>query len=1600
MSDFLQVPSSIMVVGDSSGNPISGLSIGGVVDANLTVTLYSEGLFTLSETTGLTFLLGDGVNDGLLSFSGSFEDVNAALGALSYAPAAFDRDGDLIRIDVLSDQVAVTPFVASTNIAALALPSASFTSTNFTGLEDTATKLKSVGDINGDGLVDVFVETRDVNDYGYVIFGAAGTALADIDFTDGTPDEALRIFETHSSGGDRFWTANTVVALGDFNGDGIDDVMFQGSRVNSIDSGERYHVVYGSADLVGAEIDLAALDENSGFLTRDSFRLNATALGDINGDGLSDFGIGNPLTFSSQGRASIYYGEAGLPAAFDFFSQELDGYFLDGRDQGDFSGILSAIGDFNGDGIDDFAVGAREAERASSAEDGGMVSVIFGSSNGRPNGSLADSVNGANGVNFTGAFGEEAGLPRQIGDVNGDGLDDLLILAQGRSFDTAYVVFGSGQPFERFVALSDLDANSGFTIVVGNDDYRLSGTGIGDFNGDGFDDLVMERASFSDADGPQGRSISVVFGSADFGGADVLLDNLDGTNGFSLNDFDLGIEGLERLNLTDFTALGDMNGDGYADLGLSTATGAMIVYGRGEMTLQSASGTISVQQVPPGPLDWMFPTGFTGRTGLPEPEGEAPEQALSNPLVLEADYALLSGEQVYISQTGPDEFTGLDYVPSEEGFVFDNAGQIWIEGRGATVLGVDVGAAQNFVNSGELLVFGSGTEAGVVAHTLGVALDSAGPDDTFTQGGFENSGSIIAASFAGVTAVSLGSREAASINSGLIEAWSATSTAIGVQVFSSAQEVDFANTGEIRVYSVTDVSYNQFLRTEVIGIDLVGTPNSFFFEETVRVENSGLIDIRSDAELTTYGILGRGENDQVINSGTIRADVAIALSNRAGFQSGEFYIENTSSGVIEGDIIAHTNGLQFINAGQIAGNVSLFYYDPDQSLMSLSNVSISALNSGLIDGSLTVGNSEVSEDGFGGDATLTQSGIVTGDVILSYNDDVYDGAGGRVDGEILLGGGDDQAIGSALADTFRGGAGDDLINASDGDDLLSGDAGDDTLNGGEGSDTVWYESAIVGILLDLDLGAAQDGLGGADALSSIENALGGNFADTLRGDFNANALDGGDGDDTLNGRGGDDVLIGGLGLDAADYGEAFEGIVVNLRETETAGLATSTVRDGDGGIDTLLSIEAIIGSAFADTIYGGTQRDVFEGGAGADRIFGAQGQDVISGGLGADTLNGGGDFDTISYAEDLAGVTVNIDASARGGLLAGTARDGGGDIDQLTAFEFVVGTGFDDTIFGNDGRNTLSGGAGNDRLTGRAGDDTFIGGLGDDILNGQTGRDTADYSGASDEIDADLATEIVLDGDGGTDTLTGIEQIIGSDFSDVFTGGDINETIFAGSGNDIARGGLGNDSLYGEAGIDQLFGEDGSDRLYGGDNSDLLIGGAGVDILDGGAGNDRIEGGDDGDRIFARDGNDLIFGGDGFDIINGQEGEDEIYGGNERDILRGQSGNDEIYGDAGDDTLSGQEDDDQLFGGTGNDLLKGGSGNDALSGGQGDDRLIGGDGIDTAFFSGNIADYAIDYRGGVVRITDLVAGRDGFDKITEVETLVFEDGTIDVAGLG
>ncbi|HYI41184.1 MAG TPA: M10 family metallopeptidase C-terminal domain-containing protein [Allosphingosinicella sp.] len=206
----------------------------------------------------------------------------------------------------------------------------------------------------------------------------------------------------------------------------------------------------------------------------------------------------------------------------------------------------------------------------------------------------------------------------------------------------------------------------------------------------------------------------------------------------------------------------------------------------------------------------------------------------------------------------------------------------------------------------------------------------------------------------------------------------------------------------------------------------------------------------------------------------------------------------------------------------------------------------------------------------------------------------------------------------------------------------------------------------------------------------IENATAGSGDDVLIGNSAANVLKGNDGDDFLMGKAGGDTLNGGGGFDTASYRTSAAGVTVG-----TSGGASG----GDAAGDTLISIEGLEGSEFADTLNSGNNGDTLSGLGGADKLNGGNGDDTLEGGAGNDTLDGGNHDDTLDGGD------------------GDDALSGGNNDDVLDGGNGV------DTLDGGNHADILDGGAGNDNLSGGNHADTLNGGAGNDVLTGGNHND-------------------------------------------------------------------------------------------------------------------------------------------------------------------------------------------------------------------------------------------------------------------------------------
>ena len=440
--------------------------------------------------------------------------------------------------------------------------------------------VSSAGDINGDGLDDLIIGANTANGgagKSYVVFGSTAGFGASLNLSslNGSNGFVLNGIDPSDQSG------YSVSSAGDINGDGLDDLIIGafGADLNGNSYVGESYVVFGSTAGFGASLNLSSLNGSNGFVLNgidpsDQSGYSVSSAGDINGDGLDDLIIG---AFGADLNGNSYVGEsyvvfgstAGFGASLNLSSLNgSNGFVFSGIDLGDFSGrSVSSAGDINGDGLDDLIIGASNADP--NGTDSGESYVVFGSNAGFGASFSPFSLNGNNGFVLNGIDPSD-GSGRSVssaGDINGDGLDDLIIGAtyadpNGNGVaGESYVVFGSNAGFGASFNLSDLNGSNGFVLngIDPNDRSGFSVSSAGDINGDGIDDLII-GAYLADPNGTDSGESYVVFGSTAGFGASFNLSDLNGSNGFVLN----GINAYDRSG-TSVSGAGDINGDGLDD---------------------------------------------------------------------------------------------------------------------------------------------------------------------------------------------------------------------------------------------------------------------------------------------------------------------------------------------------------------------------------------------------------------------------------------------------------------------------------------------------------------------------------------------------------------------------------------------------------------------------------------------------------------------------------------------------------------------------------------------------------------------------------------------------------------------------------------------------------------------------------------------------------------------------------------------------------------------------------------------------------------------------------------------------------------------------
>ncbi len=568
-------------------------------------------------------------------------------------------------------------------------------------------------------------------------------------------------------------------------------------------------------------------------------------------------------------------------------------------------------------------------------------------------------------------------------------------------------------------------------------------------------------------------------------------------------------------------------------------------------------------------------------------------------------------------------------------------------------------------------------------------------------------------------------------------------------------------------------------------------------------------------------------------------------------------------------------------------------------------------------------------------------------------------------------------LGSMSADVITGGATANGNGTTDGFEFFQGFGGNDSIDGGKGWDRADYTLSPAGVTVTLGsltkAGSADDGFGGKDVLLNIEAVRGSTFADrmvssdrnTYSTDGYFESFEGMEGNDTIDGSAG--------GPTRADYSASPKGVTVDLQ--------LGQADDGLGGVDRLIGVDGVRGSAFADRIIGDAGHNILDGGAGNDTLTGGKGNDTLWGLTGDDTY-------------------------------------------VLSS----MGDGFD--VIADSGRDNLANSSG----YGSA-DALLFNQLGDqvDVEIGTSATSPTDLEIKLSDKSSVLAQvtikhQLAVNASGAVTGagLGALERLILQDPSGASQ--SFNLTFLTGTANDdLVFGTSGADSLSGLNGSDLIFGGNGADVLSGGDGDDFMAGGAGADSLTGGAGDDELDGGAGDDVVDGGVGNDTLLlrgnvasyavtrNSDGtLKVVDSRDGSTDAVSNVERlsfwdadvdlapKFFAGNSAvqnaqnsiNGTPLGDlikADDLAVAAQTSirSDHIDGGDGDDVIQAGAGNDWIRDGKGSDSVDGGAGEDQVYYSGKSSDYKIgNDTAGNVTVTNLLDK--SVDVLSNVESVYFQ----------
>ncbi|GAB6141273.1 hypothetical protein JCM14076_20020 [Methylosoma difficile] len=944
--------------------------------------------------------------------------------------------------------------------------------------DDAGCSVSIVGDINGDGLMDVVIGARFDNVPGkifsgrsYVVFGQTGTTSVDLsDVINGVGGFVINGEYAYD------YSGVCVSAAGDMNSDGLADLIVGCPFNDSVSPyAGRSYVIYGKTSTAAIDLTTISSGSSAGFIV-DGFGevglsgFCVSSAGDVNGDGFSDLIIGAPYRYDRISAYVVFGKSVNTNTSLANAANGIGGFRITGTGNKDRLGdSLAGAGDVNGDGLADLIVSAYKYNSFA-----GQIYVVFG----KTNTTTVDLNNVVNGVGGFAINSEERGSHAghrvaAAGDVNGDGLADLLLSAHLKDSATTtnvgrtYVVFGKTNGDTVNLTSISNGSGGGFSIngQTTNDQSGFSVSSAGDVNGDGLADILVGT-----------YQIFSQVANNSFGRAYLVYGKTSST-AVELSAVDAGIGGFV-IKSSSFTALGisvsgagDINGDGLGDLliGAPSANGTNRYDGTGNVYVifGSTTGAFASSFV-----DQMGGSGNDTLTGTSAAEtlvgGMGNDTLIGN-----------GGADVLYGGAGDDVFvltpnnlnrlsagiTSGQYARIDGGTGID---KITFSGTGnnfdLTYVANQGGGAPGSTSRIESIEIIDITGTG----KNGLSLSAKDVVDMAGMNSFNNANGWVDGAFnlaAGGTSPerrhqliiegNSGDTLALSDNSNWIRVGTVSKNGVTYKVFnnqvSAAQLIVNLNVNTApMMQAVAPINYTDTA-----------------FDDTFADFNGTLLGYDVDIQALTYGIAG----------GTDNGDGTVSLA----FAYGELTV-NKSSG-------AYTLVVD------------------DSAVEALTGTTSSALTVTASDGQFVYNRPFT--------VNFTQSGVTE-----SLDDDTL--------------------TGTSAADVFNGLAGDDVIDGLAGADTMAGGTGNDTYIVDNTGDIVIETSTLSteidtvnsSVTYTLSTNAENINLLGVASINATGNAL----ANVMVGNSGNNTLLAGGGADILSGGAGNDVLIGSAGNDTLTGG--------------------------------------------------------------------------------------------------------------------------------------------------------------------------------------------------------------------------------------------------------------------------------------------------------------------------------------------------------------------------------------------------------------------------------------------------------------------------------